>query len=86
MSIFIGGNMKRFYIIPLLVIILVSLILAGCGSPSPSTTAQPATQAPTTSKPVTTPATSAAPSTSAAPTASAPATGKVIELRFAHRQ
>ena len=73
--------MKKFYIIPFLVIILSALILVGCSSPAPTTSSQPASQAPT-SKPAT-----SAPSTSAAPTspaASAPA-GKVIELRFAHQ-
>jgi TRAP-type C4-dicarboxylate transport system substrate-binding protein len=83
--------MRRFYIIPLLVVILSALILVGCSSPVSSPTSQPTAQAPTSKPATSVSATSSAPVTSSVPassTAPAPSTstaGKVIELRFAHQ-
>ena len=64
--------MKKFYIIPLLVVILSALILTGCGSPQPTATS-PA------------PGTSTAPTQTATPATPTSASNDVIELRFAHQ-
>ena len=77
--------MRRFYSILLLVVILSALFVVGCGSPAPSSSAQPAAQAPTSKPATSAPVTSSAPASSTALATSTSATGKVIELRFAHQ-
>ena len=88
--------MKRFLILTMSLVIILSLILAGCSStPTPSTSAPATTSAPTTSaapttaKPTTT---TSAPTTSAAPTTAKPTTttaaptttaANVIKLKYA---
>ncbi len=77
--------MRKFYSILLLVAILSSLVLVGCGSPAPSSSAQPTSQAPISKTTTSAPATSSVPVSSNAPAAPTAAAGKVIELRFAHQ-
>ena len=62
--------MKRFLMVFVALVIVTSLVLAGCSSPAPTSSSKPAqtTAAPTTSAP---PKTTAAPTTSAVPTTSA---------------
>jgi peptide/nickel transport system substrate-binding protein len=75
--------MKRF-IIPLVTILVLSFLIAGCSGTPTTTTAKPTTAVPTTSAPI---ATSAAPTTSkpaattsAAPTTLTPVSGGILRL------
>lgn len=66
--------MKNLFLVLLSVVIIVGLLLAGCGEPTPTTTTAPTTTAPTTTTPATT-----APTTTA-PTTTAPKYGGTIRL------
>ena len=75
--------MKKLFLFPLLILLVIGFILTGCGSPATTTTA-PTTAAPTTNTPTTAAPTTAAPTTSApttaAPTTGAPAAQKTLTL------
>jgi TRAP-type C4-dicarboxylate transport system substrate-binding protein len=74
--------MKRLYFLPFIVLIICSLVLAGCSSnTAPSPGPAPSTSATAPPSPSVTNAPTAKPTTTTAPAA----TGKVIELRFAHQ-
>ena len=64
--------MKKFYLIALSLILLISMILISCGEPAPGpTTSQPTTSQPTTSQPTSSQPTTSQPTTSQ-PTTSTP--------------
>ena len=72
--------MKKLFLIPLLILIVIGFILVGCGTPAPTTT-QPSTTAPTTTAPTTTAPTTTQPtSTTPGATTTAPSTQKTLTI------
>jgi ABC-type branched-subunit amino acid transport system substrate-binding protein len=64
--------LKKLFLLPLLILLVISFILTGCnGAAAPTTTAAPTTAAPTTAAPTTAASTTAAPTTAAPTTAAA---------------
>jgi ABC-type branched-subunit amino acid transport system substrate-binding protein len=71
--------MKKLFLFPLLILLIIGFILTGCSGTSTPTTSAPTTAAPTTSAPTTAATTTSAPTTTLAPTTSAAPTGPVAK-------